>query len=107
MENRKTTHNMDIVWENDPDFINIAMILFTQGGEFSLENVSALPCGGVGGRTRTAPCLGRVSSEQGTKSRTTTSAVLALVVRQFWGANSSLQQTVLQVVFQASDWLVQ
>ena len=29
---------MDIVWENDPDFINIAMILFTQGGEFSLEN---------------------------------------------------------------------
>ena len=29
---------MDIVWDDDPDFIDLAMILFTEGGEFSLEN---------------------------------------------------------------------
>ena len=29
---------MDIVWDDNPNFIDIAMILFTQGGEFSLKN---------------------------------------------------------------------
>ena len=29
---------MDIVWDDDRDFIDIVMILFTEGGDFSLEN---------------------------------------------------------------------
>ena len=29
---------MDIVWDDDPEFIDLAMILFTEGGEFSLKN---------------------------------------------------------------------
>ena len=33
-----TTHNMDIVWDDDPDFIDVKMILFTEGGEFLLKN---------------------------------------------------------------------
>ena len=29
---------MDIVWDDEPDFIDIATTLFTEGGEFALEN---------------------------------------------------------------------
>ena len=29
---------MDIVWDDEPDFIDIVTILFTEGGEFALEN---------------------------------------------------------------------
>ena len=38
LENSKTPTNMDIVWDDDPDVIDMAMILFTEGGDFSLEN---------------------------------------------------------------------
>jgi hypothetical protein len=29
---------MDIVWDDDHDFIDVAMMLFTAGGDFALEN---------------------------------------------------------------------
>ena len=29
---------MDIVWDDDPDVIDLAMIFFTEGGECSLKN---------------------------------------------------------------------
>ncbi len=37
-DNRKTTTNMDFALEDNLDVIDIAMILFFEAGDFSLEN---------------------------------------------------------------------
>ncbi len=84
---------MAIVWDDDPNFIDLAMILFTEGGGFSLENEvlhhmddkeQEQPAVWGRSRPRKAPNLER-----------------------FLGPNSSVQQNVLQQeVFQASDWMV-
>ena len=60
--------------------------LFTKGGRFPSKKAS--------------------SGNNSTKSQTTPCDVLALVVQQCLGPNSSLQQNVLKEVFQASNSLV-
>lgn len=98
---------MDFALEDDLDVIGVAMILFRVGGDFSLKNevLHHIACGG-GGTITTRPLELVLPRQKGTKSRTTPSDALVFVVQLFLGPNSSLQQHLLQEVFQASDWHV-